>query len=300
MSKIGNISKDTDVLIAIDTMVTALGDQVISEWDSEQADQDFNEILTINNNDYIKSAKSYFSENLQSKQIKTAIGLVTINSKSKGKMLHRLRPSSALVIPRIPEILMYGKIGEREELNKERSDDFVAFYTFEKVIQIETLSIIARIKVGELSNGLLAYYLAAKKEVPDFDSSWVDDQTKTRGHKEGLESQFTPNLHAQGTIGLETDFDSIESYDDNEINLFIQVLDKNGNVLTENEAEKLIFGESRNSDQNKILKGRSNNVKTAKGTKVSTVFAVLEADQVIASHTTTGAENPNYPQELQP
>lgn len=27
---------------------------------------------------------------------------------------------------------------------------------------------------------------------------------------------------------------------------------------------------------------------------------MLEADQVIASHTATGAENPNYPQELQP
>ena len=51
---------------------------------------------------------------------------------------------------------------------------------------------------------------------------------------------------------------------------------------------------------NHVFRGRSNNVKTAKGTKVSTVFAVLEADQVIASHTATGAENPNYPQELQP
>lgn len=51
---------------------------------------------------------------------------------------------------------------------------------------------------------------------------------------------------------------------------------------------------------NHAFRGRSNNVKTAKGTKVSTVFAVLEADQVIASHTATGAENPNYPQELQP
>ena len=39
MSKIDNISKDTDVLIAIDTMVTALGDQVISEWDSEKASE---------------------------------------------------------------------------------------------------------------------------------------------------------------------------------------------------------------------------------------------------------------------
>ena len=49
-----------------------------------------------------------------------------------------------------------------------------------------------------------------------------------------------------------------------------------------------------------IIKGRKNNVKTAKGTKVSTVFALVEATQLIASHTATGAENPRYPQELQP
>lgn len=49
-----------------------------------------------------------------------------------------------------------------------------------------------------------------------------------------------------------------------------------------------------------LLKGRNNNVKTAKGEKISTVFALVDIDQVIASHTATGAENPNYPQELQP
>ena len=230
------------VLDKIDSMVSVLAGQVINQWDSEQADKDFDEILKTNNNDYIKSAKSYFSEKLQSKQVKTAIGLVVVNSKSKGKMLHRLRPSSALVIPRIPEILMYGKIGEREELNKERSDDFVAFYTFEKVVQIEKLNIIARIKVGELSNGLLAYYLAAKKEVPDFDSSWVDDQTKTRGHKEGLENQLTDCLTCSKHHRLKAGFDSIESQEDYEINIDVQVLDKDGNVLSDEE-EAYVFGE---------------------------------------------------------
>jgi hypothetical protein len=50
----------------------------------------------------------------------------------------------------------------------------------------------------------------------------------------------------------------------------------------------------------KIIKGRANNVKTAKGTKVSTVLAVTEISNVIASHTASGAENSDYPQELQP
>jgi hypothetical protein len=46
--------------------------------------------------------------------------------------------------------------------------------------------------------------------------------------------------------------------------------------------------------------GRTNPVKTAKGTKLSTQFAVVEADQLIASHDANGKENPNFPQELQP
>ncbi|MFD1132347.1 hypothetical protein [Psychrobacter sanguinis] len=50
----------------------------------------------------------------------------------------------------------------------------------------------------------------------------------------------------------------------------------------------------------KVIKGRSNNVKTAKGTRVSTILAVTEIDNVIASHTASGSQNPIYPQELQP
>lgn len=54
------------------------------------------------------------------------------------------------------------------------------------------------------------------------------------------------------------------------------------------------------NDSSQTIKGRTNNVKTAKGTKVATVFALMEINQVIASHGALGAENPLYPQELQP
>lgn len=49
-----------------------------------------------------------------------------------------------------------------------------------------------------------------------------------------------------------------------------------------------------------IFKGRKNSVKTAKGTKIDTVLALVEADKLIVSHSAGGQENPNYPQELQP
>ena len=47
-------------------------------------------------------------------------------------------------------------------------------------------------------------------------------------------------------------------------------------------------------------KGRNMEVKTAKGTVVDTRFTVLEASDLIASHTPDGRENAAFPQELQP
>lgn len=49
------------------------------------------------------------------------------------------------------------------------------------------------------------------------------------------------------------------------------------------------------------IKGRACTVKTAKGTRVDTVLALVEADSLIVSHDpASGAENPAFPQELQP
>jgi hypothetical protein len=46
--------------------------------------------------------------------------------------------------------------------------------------------------------------------------------------------------------------------------------------------------------------GRANPVKTAKGTKIGTQFAVVEVEKLITSHDSAGNENPAFPQELQP
>ena len=54
------------------------------------------------------------------------------------------------------------------------------------------------------------------------------------------------------------------------------------------------------SATHKITMGRTNKVKTAKGTKIDTQFALVDGKYLIASHTATGAENPKYPQDLQP
>lgn len=68
----------------------------------------------------------------------------------------------------------------------------------------------------------------------------------------------------------------------------------------QNTAETTVTPQEAASDGELQPEGVENNVKTAKGTQVSTGFAVVEADTLIASHDISGNENPNYPQELQP
>lgn len=55
-----------------------------------------------------------------------------------------------------------------------------------------------------------------------------------------------------------------------------------------------------NPNNKKIVKGKSNKAKTPKGTKIESVFALVDAKFLIASHTANGSKNPKYPQELQP
>ena len=300
-----NASSDpVQTLIACLGVMDVLDENVITEWDSEKADFDFQDLLAKNDGNIVTAAKAYFSEFLQEDEVRTSIGLVHINSKTKGKMVHRLRIASALVIPRIPEILISGTVGEREPLNKDRSDDIVAFYTFEKTMQIGEVNITARIKVGELSSGLLAYYLAAKKEAPIFDSSWVDGEPKTRGLKKELKTLSFDSTISNELRSFEMGFDSNIPYDDDEINIeILKITDiRTGGEITLDEAESLLKGEEAAkelSSQAPIL-GRSNNVKTAKGTKIETRFALVEADSLIASHDSSGGANAKFPQELQP
>ena len=50
----------------------------------------------------------------------------------------------------------------------------------------------------------------------------------------------------------------------------------------------------------RVLKGKTNKAKTAKGTSIASEFALVDAKFLIASHSATGTKNPKYPQDLQP
>ena len=52
--------------------------------------------------------------------------------------------------------------------------------------------------------------------------------------------------------------------------------------------------------EKQVIKGSFTTAKTERGTKIDAHYAVVDADDLVASHTTGFMENKNYPQELQP
>lgn len=277
-AKIDNIQDESEVLKTIDKLISKVENNEIAEWDSEQASKIYQEYLSgLDKYDgkLITASKAYFNDHLNGKLVHTQIGLVRINSKSRGKIHDRMRDVKYLAIPYIPEVLMTGDVSDLVSLNKERDDSAVGYYHFTKAKKLNDYTLNITLKVALDNDGNLLYYLGASKE----------------------KANLRTVSHAQGTTGSKVGFDSIQSRLDDEINIDVQVLDKDGNILSAKEARKCLFADFKIST---VVKGRNNNVKTAKGTKVSTVFALLETKNVIASHTAAGAENPEYPQELQP
>lgn len=199
--------------------------QALTSWNGDSVYEQFKKELASNLDDPISAAKSFFSQNLQGKYVKTTLGIVAINSKSKGKMLHRMRPAALLAIPYIPNILLDGEIGQRTLADKERKDSLVAFYEFTKVLTIEKFSIEARIKVGEYESqdGYLAYYLAGKKQSPFVSSSGAENKdATTKGQNQ-------------------TGFDAIEASGDGEINIeIVSIVDtESGQQLADIDLERL-------------------------------------------------------------
>ncbi|MEN3978278.1 hypothetical protein [Acinetobacter sp. CWB-B33] len=277
-AKIDNIQDESEVLTTIDKLISKVENNEIVEWDSEQAKKLYREYLSnLENHDgkLILASKAYFNEHLLGRSVKTAIGLVRISSKSRGKIHDRMRDVKYLAIPYIPEVLMTGEISDLVPLHKDREDSSEGFYHFTKDIALQEFTLKIQLKVSLDEHGNLLYYLGASKQ-------------------KNLLTDFITGSRPQSA---EVGFDSIEAQADQEINIeILSITDKEGHELSEEEVFKTLF----KAFSSGVVKGRNNNVKTAKGTKVSTVFALFEADEITASHTAAGAENPKYPQELQP
>lgn|GEM_PF-1680279 len=72
------------------------------------------------------------------------------------------------------------------------------------------------------------------------------------------------------------------------------------NTLASAQDESAAPTEQAATPSNSITTGKTSQAKTPKGTKISSKFALVEAEKLVASHSASGAENPDYPQELQP
>lgn len=142
----------------------------INTWDSTQADNNLQALIEEHDGKLTPACKAFIERYLMDRVFATQIGHVVVNSKSKGKLVDRIRKTKALAIARIPEILLMGQMLEIGELNKARHDSFVQFFTFEKVLSFDEFTAKATLKVGKRQDGQnVAYYLGASKEKVQYD-----------------------------------------------------------------------------------------------------------------------------------
>ncbi|MGX2973724.1 LPD3 domain-containing protein [Ursidibacter arcticus] len=127
--------------------------------------------------------KQWLKENVQGKYLIASDGKkIHFNSNKSVKHIAFDGSSSFLVaqtIPYIVDVFTLGQALGREELKKERKDEFIAFHSYEKTIKIGKYEVKLRAKAGELASGnievlpsLIAYtqYILSKKIITD-DSS---------------------------------------------------------------------------------------------------------------------------------
>ena len=283
LQKLEGADPKKDPLQVLESCVDVLTElSTITQWDSQQADAKLEALFATHGDDFKTASREYFSANLQGMSVLTSIGPVRMSAKSKGKVHDRMRKTKALAVPRIPEILMHGEVSDFIPLHKERSDNSEGFYEFKKWLEFPDFKIEAMIKVSQDAQGKLLYYLAAAKQKSPDTGSMLGSEPQSAETGLNANKQFDT-----------ASSDSSKPKSDDEVNIEILqvVTTATGKVIQEEEIE---------TSGPAIAFGRANNVKTAKGTKIATVFALVEADDLIASHDAMGGKNPKFPQELQP
>lgn len=265
LQKLEGADPKKDPLQVLESCVDVLTElSTITQWDSQQADAKLEALFATHGDDFKTASREYFSANLQGMSVLTSIGPVRMSAKSKGKVHDRMRKTKALAVPRIPEILMHGEVSDFIPLHKERSDNSEGFYEFKKWLEFPDFKIEAMIKVSQDAQGKLLYYLAAAKQKSPDTGSMLGSEPQSAETGLNANKQFDA-----------ASSDSSKPNSDDEVNIEILqvVTTATGKVIQEEEIE---------TSGPAIAFGRANNVKTAKGTKIATVFALVEADDLIA------------------
>lgn len=224
----------------------------------------------------VEAAKKYFEAHLRNKVVHHAIvGEISVSKKQSwhktggyahGSLIH------AKLIPAILDILAKGIFVGAENPKPGRKDEAKQFYYIGAKVSVEGKIYTVSLSIIEYERGKFAYNLL---ENP---AAQLEKKLETikKAIPENPPSVSISTLDQSGT----TLYDS--SVDDDQSLFNIHIL----NTVS--------------AEQPKIIEGRQNKVKTAKGTRLDTNLAVIDAKDLIASHDALGNANPDYPQELQP
>lgn len=124
------------------------------------ASKSFESYLEESKGDTFEAAKAFFKSEMQGKIIRTVIGDVHMLGSSWREMKRGMKSDElkAKLVSLVPEILSTGTYNGRTELNKNRSDQFVAFHFFEKEMVFDGgILVTAGVNVGERPNGEFVY-----------------------------------------------------------------------------------------------------------------------------------------------
>ena len=214
---------------------------------------------------YFDLVRVYFKDHIQGKVIKHPfLGDIHVNSADswgKVKVGVAQKNDKSMAIPSILEILQHGKCSFIETVRPGQKKSFT-----------HVAYLLANLNIqGEVVEyGLSVVF---KPEDRRYSYNIVKNPTE---HKESRDTGKYEGVTPVAGYDSASDLSGLDS--SGSLNLFVRKSAKSKNYL----------------------EGRQNKVKTAKGTRLDTNLAVIEAGDLIASHDHLGKPNPDYPQELQP
>lgn len=214
---------------------------------------------------YFKLVRAYFKDHIQGEVIKhPLLGDIYINtadSWDKVKGGVNHKNEKSVAIPSILEILKHGKCVLIETVRPGQKKDYT-----------HVAYLLAKLNIqGEIVEyGLSVVF---KPEDRRYSYNIVKNPAE---HKEERNTEKYEGVVPVAGYDSANDISGLDS--SGSLNIFIR----------------------KSAKSKSYLEGRQNKVKTAKGTRLDTNLAIVEAADLIASHDHLGNANPDYPQELQP
>ncbi len=231
----------------INEIIELLGGNVKSDFTQLVIDEH------ATNKERRKIVETWLRENLQGKTITTVDGKKVYFNRNKS-IDHLTNDGyvgvlEAKATTKIVEVLVSGTFIEVEELKKVRKDNFVAFHKYRKWVQIDDKQVHLQIKVGQFEDGRLELQIGTN--LLAYSQKIIGKDSLLNSHQllDGILANATglyPNQFNTKSIPQNTELSAgmlnadenhsimLDSLQDDDATLTIlQVLDKNGNDITD-------------------------------------------------------------------